>query len=114
MNRTSLKAKADKLFSLKVRERGYCELAGLDKVKCGGVLQSAHIIGRANHRLRWEEANALCLCAGHHVYYTHNPEAWREIIETQCRSSWNWVSRVRNEIWDKDIEKVLMDLAPSK
>lgn len=79
-NKTKAKNKLDKIFSLLVRSVGQCELAGEDKIKCGGCLQCAHIIGRGNLFLRWNRLNALCICAGHHVYYTYHPEAWRELM----------------------------------
>jgi hypothetical protein len=79
-NKTTAKNKLDKLFSLKVREFGRCYLQGKDHVNCGGVLQTAHIIGRGNLFLRWDFRNALCICSGHHVYYTYHPEFWRSMM----------------------------------
>lgn len=67
---------ADTFFSLLIRSRGICEAKGLDKVTCGGALQCAHIVGRSNKRLRTDENNALCLCAGHHRYYTTKSDEW--------------------------------------
>lgn len=53
-SKSALKRQADKLFSERVRSRGYCQLKGLDKIKCTDSQQCMHIIGRANHRLRWD------------------------------------------------------------
>ena len=110
ITRKSLKAKCDKLFSEKIRKQGWCTFDGVDDVKCGGSLQCAHIIGRANFRLRWDERNAFCLCAGHHTYYTNHPWEWHEIIADNWPSIYKYVNEHRNEIWDKDYEKVLSNL----
>lgn len=108
--RTTLRNKADRLFSLKVRERGYCQAAGLDRLKCSGNLQCCHIEGRKNHRLRWDEMNALCMCQGHHIHYTHNPWGWQEFIREHFPQNYAHVSSLRNEMWDKSYEKVLEGL----
>lgn len=56
------KAKADKLFSLLVRQVGHCE-------RCGKTshLQCAHIISRRFSATRTLRDNAWCLCAGCHM-----------------------------------------------
>lgn len=108
--RGSLKKKADKLFSLLVRQKGYCELAGKDKVRCGGHLQCAHIFTRSYHSIRWSENNAVCLCAGHHVYYTHHPSEWEEIIRAVFPVKWAASLEGKRDKWDKDINKVLEQL----
>lgn len=109
-SKSTLKRKADKIFSEKIRSKGYCELAGKDKVKCGGGLQTMHIIGRANFNLRWDEINALCGCAGHHVYYTNHPTDFAIVISEQFPDRFEYLKEHRNEMWDKDIEKVLEEL----
>lgn len=110
VKRSTLSNKADKLFSLKIREVGICMLAGIDKVKCGGSLQCMHIVGRANRRLRWDDMNALCGCAGHHTYYTNHPWEWVGIIQNKFPSKYAYIEKHRNEIWDKDILKILSEL----
>lgn len=102
-----LKAKADKLAGDHVRARGYCQLGGADHVTCNGNLQWAHIVGRSNHRLRWEEYNALCLCAGHHMWYTYHPYEWVRIIDQEFPEYAAEIEKHRNEIWDKDINAVI-------
>lgn len=106
-----LKDKADKLFSLQVRRMGVCELQGKDNVRCGGVLQCAHIETRGAHAIRWNMNNALCICAGHHVYYTNHPSLWDEIVAFFFPQKWKWVEEHRRDIWDKDIEKILNQLS---
>lgn len=59
-----------------IRKRGHCQLAGLDNVQCGGGLQCAHIATRGVHHLAFTTRNALCLCAGHHRYYTTRSHEW--------------------------------------
>lgn len=76
--RATLKRRCDALWSLLIRRSngGRCKLRGRDHVRCGGALQAAHCFGRGHHAVRHELWNGWPLCAGHHVYYTHHPEAW--------------------------------------
>lgn len=104
------KAKADRLFSLLIRKPGRCAIEGLDKIQCNGGLQCMHIITRSNHRLRWDTANALPGCAGHHLYYTRNPWEWQELIKERFSANYEYINSVRNELWDRDIDKVLEGL----
>lgn len=69
------KAKADRLFSLVVRSRGRCE-------KCGkaDTLQTAHIISRRYVAIRTDEANAFCLCAACHYYFTDHPVEFASFV----------------------------------
>lgn len=99
---------ADDLCRALVRGRGYCEAAGLDKVRCNGMLQWCHIVGRGNKRLRWETWNALCMCQGHHVYYTHHPEEWfLDFIPTHFNEQFKLIQKYRNDKWDKDLDSVI-------
>jgi len=78
-SKTTLRNKADKLFSAKIRARGACQLCG----KKDDTLQCAHIISRSNLHLRYNEKNALCLCAGDHLFWHRNPlSAIRWLQET--------------------------------
>lgn len=110
-----LKAKADKLAGDLVRARGECQASGKDSVVCKGNLQWCHIIGRSNHRLRWEMWNALCMCQAHHLYYTHRPEEWLlDFIPNNFKSEWLEIMTHRQEIWDKDLGKVISALENTK
>ena len=109
-SKKKLKALADKLFSKKVRSRGKCQLKGLDLINCSGQLQTMHILGRANHRLRWEEFNAICGCSGHHFFYTNQPFLFFELVKAQFSGKYRLINKHRNAIWDKDIEKILEGL----
>lgn len=65
----SLTAKLDKLCSQLTRAFGRCE-------KCGRTenLQTHHVYGRANRRLRWEPRNLVCLCPACHLQWAEaNP-----------------------------------------
>jgi len=107
VSKSYLKKKADMLFSKHIRSIGVCEMAPFDNVKCGGVLQCAHIIGRANMRLRYDEKNALCLCSGHHVWYTHHPFEWFEKISEHFAPYWEYLKEHKNEIVKVDYYKVI-------
>lgn len=65
-DRQKITKKLDVLFSKKVREKGFCE-------RCSKTenLQCAHIYSRKHKWLRWESENALCLCAGCHMFWWH-------------------------------------------
>jgi hypothetical protein len=81
--------KADALFSKAVRSRGKCEMAGLfPKIKCNGVLQCAHIISRRYRAIRWDESNAFCACAAHHLYQTHHPLEFETEMEQRWPNLW--------------------------
>ena len=109
-SKASKKRKADKIFSEKIREVGVCELKGLDNIKCGGNLQCMHIIGRSNHNLRWDSMNAICGCAGHHRYYTSHPFEFYELIQKNWPEQYKYLQEWKNEVWDKDIDRVLKEL----
>lgn len=110
-SKSALKRKADKLFGEKIRSKGFCELAGKDKINCGGSLQTMHILGRSNFNLRWDEINAICGCAGHHRWYTSNPFDFYQVMQANFPERMEYLSEHRNEMWDKDIEKVLEELS---
>ena len=75
--RTHATRLADKNFAAHVRGRGPCVF----RVDCSGAVQCAHVVSRRYRVTRWNPANALPLCAGHHVYYTHHPLEWEAFIE---------------------------------
>jgi len=63
------------LFSLRIREGGRCEC-------CGETmhLQCAHVFSRRYLSTRWDFQNAMCLCRGCHVRYTHRPLEWEQFV----------------------------------
>jgi hypothetical protein len=100
---------ADQLFSRIVRSRDYCQASG-DGVQCGGMYQCAHLEGRRKYALRWDEMNALCLCAGHHRFYSSFPLAWSSFLQERFPEQYAHVIARRNGQWDKDLESVVMRL----
>lgn len=103
-DKRTLKRKLDKLFSLWVRRIGYCQLAGLDGIKCSPQLQCMHIETRGNLTLRFDPMNAICGCSGHHVFYTYHERRFKEIIKKHFRTQWNWVEKHQNERTNYTIE----------
>ena len=91
VKKTTLRNKADKLFSLYIRKIGICQLSGKDNIRCGGNLQCMHITTRGTTALRYDPLNALCGCAGHHVYYTHHPDDWTDFMKKNYPAQWNYV-----------------------
>jgi hypothetical protein len=77
-SRLSLRRECDRIFSIAVKDRD-----GWACQKCGTHMhpQTAHIVSRRYHATRWSLDNAVCLCAGDHVRYTHDPIAWRDWVE---------------------------------
>ncbi len=78
--------RADTAFGKVVRSVGYCQS---DRTDHKGNLQCAHIISRDYKRIRTDRRNALCLCAGCHMYYTHRPLEWRQWIDTTYPGLWD-------------------------
>ena len=97
VKKSTLRNKADKLFSLNIRSIGICQLAGKDKVRCGGNLQTMHIITRGSTALRYEPLNALCGCAGHHVWMTYHPDAWIAFVKKFYPAHWKYVEFHKND-----------------
>lgn len=72
--------RCDSVFSKLVRTVGICEMEGYSGVACAGPLQCAHIVSRSYRSTRWSRENALCICAAHHVFYTHRPLEWEQAV----------------------------------
>lgn len=105
-SRKNLKRVADQGFAAYIRSRGVCQAAGLDQVRCNGMLQCAHIEGRGFHALRWDEMNALALCGGHHSYYTNRPFFWTMFIAEHFPEQHEYVTAHIRDVWDHDLEAV--------
>lgn len=72
-SRTTLRNKADKLFSKYIRQRDKeCQASGNHV----GVLQCAHLISRRYLATRFDDRNAVALCIGHHKFFTEHPIQW--------------------------------------
>lgn len=74
----ALAREADRLWSLIVRRWDSCESAetALSTGDCSGRMQAAHGFSRRYRNTRWLPLNGFCLCAAHHVYFTHRPIEW--------------------------------------
>jgi hypothetical protein len=102
--RTTLRNKADKLFSELIRRRGACE-------RCTKKtnLQTSHLISRSNLHLRFDERNSLCLCAGCHMFWFHkNPlEAW-EWYRAVYKKDYEYLLKEKNVIETNiDYQKII-------
>ncbi len=71
----SLVKQAEDLFAAVVRSKGYCEACGTSK-----MLQCAHIWTRGYKQIAFNLDNALCLCKGHHRYFTDRPIEWESFV----------------------------------
>jgi len=91
-----MKAKLDKVFSQVVRQVGECE-------RCGGhqSLQCAHINSRRFLHTRWNQLNAVCLCAGCHFWAHQHPRAFGK-----------WVDEYLGEGTMDEIDKLSYETTP--
>lgn len=87
------KRKLDIAFSAKIRARGYCQkcLRSRDVQQ-----QCAHIFSRRFMATRWEELNALDLCAAHHRWAHDRPvefvEWVRDLLGEKNYEKLKWLS----------------------
>lgn len=63
-----------------MRERGTCELASFHAFGCSGRLQAAHGFSRRYLGVRYEPSNGFALCAAAHIYWTHRPLEWDDLL----------------------------------
>lgn len=83
-------ARADQAFSKYIRARdGECVADG----EHAGNLQCAHIISRSYRSIRVNPDNAVCLCARHHLYFTHRPLEWHDWVEARFPGRWDELKR---------------------
>ncbi len=79
VSRSSQRAAADCAFSLYIRKRdGMCRACGYE---VPSELQCAHIWSRRYYATRFDERNAVALCRGCHIMFTHSPAQWDEWCE---------------------------------
>lgn len=72
---------ADAAFSklVKWRDGHTCQ-----RCEKGDYPQCAHLVSRSYKSIRTELTNAVTLCRGCHVYFTHHPLEW----EAWCNERW--------------------------
>ena len=68
---STMRNKADRIFSLIIRSRGQCERCGQKPPKV--KLETSHVFSRRYAWIRTDENNAFCLCSGCHRFVTANP-----------------------------------------
>jgi len=108
ISKKGLTKQLDKLWSQLIkREAGNkCEVCDLE----GGNtrLNSHHIVGRRNYRLRWELYNGVCLCSGCHTFRRNsahqNPIWFDEWLRDGRSEDYKLVKSTMNEIkkWSMD------------
>ena len=63
------------------------------------ALQCAHIIGRRNHRLRYDPQNALTLCYACHIHFAHKePISFTRWLERTRPEQLRYLEEHQNEI----------------
>lgn len=85
--KTQLRTRADKFFSLYIRDRDrICQTRNLRPESCerDRFLQCAHIVSRSYLATRLDPGNALGLCRSCHTYYTNHPLEWEHAIAILC------------------------------
>lgn len=110
ISRKGLTKKLDNVFSLLIRAEGKCQWPGCDT---GHQLHCAHIITRSNRRLRWDEHNALALCASHHRQGHDDPLAFAEFVKREFPEKYEYVVKHKQEIvrrTDEELKELLADL----
>jgi len=113
-SKKTLKNKLDKAWSQLVKKQAgnKCEVCGKTE-----SLNSHHIVGRRNLRLRWELYNGVSLCAGCHRFKTasahQNPVWFEDWLKEDRGSDLRLVRSTMNEIikWTiEDMEEKLEEL----
>jgi len=97
----SVKRSCDKLFSEIVRSAGLCARCGESEYR---LLQCAHIYSRKFNSVRFDEANAVCLCARCHRWGHDNPPEFIDWVEhlvdlKTLRVKKNRVSKMKLHDW---------------
>jgi len=114
LTKGKLSKKLDEAWSLAVKKRaGYkCEVCGKTD-----ILNSHHIVGRRNRRVRWDVRDGVCLCVKHHKFgieSAHEDPLWfREWLEDKRWEDYAYLYTVKNQIkkWTlEDMEKRLEEL----
>jgi len=99
------KDKCDDLWRKIIRSKIRCEMCG----RSGN--NPHHVIGRDNHSVRWDIRNGCLLCSGCHTM--NNNSAHKDSqdfmiwFEHHRPDDYKYLLKKKNEIWDKDYEKVL-------
>ena len=85
-SKTYWKKRADKAFSLYIRNRDQvCQANRTRPDTCESPyhLQCAHIVTRSYSATRLDATNAVALCRSCHMHYTHRPLEWEQFVTTE-------------------------------
>lgn len=120
-SKKTLKNKLDKAWSqlVKLQAGNKCEVCGSTE-----TLNSHHIVGRRNLRLRWEPMNGVSLCAGCHTFRTqsfHQNPVWADVWLRENRGSdlelirttMNEIQKWSIEDMQEKLEELQEELEPS-
>ena len=93
--KTYYKKRADALCSKIVRMRDACQWCGRRR---SVQLQCAHVVGRNNHTLRFDEKNLLCLCAGCHRKAHDDPPEFITWFQKKYPAKMEYIMQNKNKI----------------
>ena len=104
VSKTNQRKKADALFSKWIRRRDkWCQMCNKTE-----NLQCSHVIGRLNHRLRYDPMNAIALCYRCHLQIWH-----RELLvaitwfQKKFPKRYEYLLKAKNEIGEIDYEEII-------
>ena len=99
------KDKCDDLWRWIIKSGGNCEICGKP------TRDPHHVVGKKNLALRWDIRNGVRLCFQHHTggkLSAHNDPIWFMDWFLRARpDDYKYLLKKKNEVWDKDYEKVL-------
>lgn len=104
-SKKTVKNKLDTVWSklVKLQAGNKCEVCGNSE-----TLNSHHIVGRRNLRLRWEVMNGVCLCVKHHKFGNQsaheNPVWFEDWLKENRGSDLKLIRSTMNEIQKWSIE----------
>ena len=107
LTKSQLTKKLDDAWSLAVKiKAGYkCEVCGKKD-----TLNSHHIVGRRNRRLRWDLRNSVCVCVKHHKFGIesfHEDPLWaKEWLEDKRWEDYAYLYMVKNQIKKWTLEEM--------
>ena len=111
IKKSTLEKKLDRAWSKAILSKGKCEVCGLAD---NSRLNSHHIEGRRNFRLRWDLRNGVCLCSGCHMFRkesAHQSPEWFHIwLEENRWEDLQYIMCVRNEVKKWSIEELQIKL----
>ena len=90
-------SKQDAEFSRLIRERDKwrCRRCGTQYAPGSQGLHCAHIVGRRNRELRWDERNAISLCFSCHLWAHGNPLQFHDWLKDEIgAATLRWLKRV--------------------